>query len=655
MREEIRENIGEVAPTNESLEGVGGMGPSAEALEKGAGEDISPSERKHPGSKKKSFSPLILLDRFAGLFTRAGVDYPVMRRILEMKFLMDGRRAPSVAGSQSGSAGKSGNQFLKSLWVYGLMGIILIPMILMGRNFMFQISAAMGIVLFMVMTSLISDFSSVLLDLRDRSIVLTRPVEGRTLTAAKSIHVLGYLLMITGALTGPSVIAGFIRHGVGFGLLYIWVILWMDLLVIVMTAMLYLLVLRFFDGEKLRDVINYVQIALSIVMAVGYQFVGRAFQFVNMEIAFEAAWWHFLLPPVWFGALFEVLMNGSREPFFVAMAAMAAGVPVLAVLFYARGMRTFERSLEKLERRGSKGSARLGLGHRLSGWMCRSQEEALFFRFTLNMVKTERDFKLRVYPSLGFSLIFPFIFIFNGLQGSSWAEVTAGKSYLFIYFSAMMMPTVLLMMKYSASHQGAWIYAATPVRDLASLYRGTLKAMVLRLLVPVFLLLSAVFLIIFGSRIALDLVVAFLNTLLFLMLCFRVLARRLPFSEPFVAGRNAEAGKMFPLTFGVGALGGLHFGATLLPYGTLALLVVSLGLNAYLWGPGFRHHVASKTERVDLTRYLAEAQSQGSRSGTGTAGEQGQNQSTQSVQSSADGHSSPLSRLRRSDRLKWRG
>jgi len=601
----------------------------------------NPPLKKH----KKSFSTLSILDRFAGLFTRAGVDYPVMRRILAMKFLMDGRKAPSVAGSQSGAAGKSGNQFLKSLWVYGLMGLILIPLIVMGRNFMFQLSAVMGIVLFMVMTSLISDFSSVLLDLRDRSIVLTRPVEGRTLTAAKTIHVLGYLLMITGALTGPSVIAGFIGHGAAFGFLYLWMIFWMDLLVIVLTAMLYLVVLRFFDGEKLRDIINYIQIALSIVMAVAYQFVGRMFQFVNLEVTFQTAWWQFLLPPVWIGAIFEVLLNGSRDPVLVAMAALAAGVPVLAVVLYARGMRSFERSLEKLEQRGSKGSARLGLGHKLSGLICRDHEEALFFRFTLNMIKTERDFKLRVYPSLGFSLIFPFIFILNSMQGSTWAEVTAGKSYLFIYFTAMMMPTILLMMKFSASHKGAWIYAATPVSDLASVYRGTLKAMMLRLMVPVFLLLSIIFLVIYGTRIALDLVAAFFGTTLFLMLCFRVLSKRLPFSEPFIAGRNAESAKMFPLTFGVGALGGLHYGATLIPFGTLGLLAVSIFLNVYMWGPGFRRHLASKIERVDLTRYLAESQSGKSSLGQ----EAGENKS------SADGHPKPPFKLRRSDRLKWRG
>lgn len=41
---------------------------------------------------------------------------------------------------------------------------------------------------------------------------------------------------------------------------------------IVITALIYLFILRFFNGEKVKDIINFVQIALTIVMTIGYQF-----------------------------------------------------------------------------------------------------------------------------------------------------------------------------------------------------------------------------------------------------------------------------------------------------------------------------------------------------------------------------------------------
>ena len=51
------------------------------------------------------------------------------------------------------------------------------------------------------------------------------------------------------------------------------------------------------------------------------------------------------------------------------------------------------------------------------------------FRFATNMMKKERDFKLRVYPSLGFSIIFPFIFLLSGLKGEGLEAIAYSKAY----------------------------------------------------------------------------------------------------------------------------------------------------------------------------------------------------------------------------------
>lgn len=36
------------------------------------------------------------LDRFKGLFERLGIDYYIMRRILQVKLTLDGRRTPTT-------------------------------------------------------------------------------------------------------------------------------------------------------------------------------------------------------------------------------------------------------------------------------------------------------------------------------------------------------------------------------------------------------------------------------------------------------------------------------------------------------------------------------------------------------------------------------
>ena len=69
---------------------------------------------------------------------------------------------------------------------------------------------------FFVMTTMISDFSSVLLDIRDSNIHYPKPIDRQTISAAKLIHIIIYLSRLTGALVGPSLIAGLIINGILF-------------------------------------------------------------------------------------------------------------------------------------------------------------------------------------------------------------------------------------------------------------------------------------------------------------------------------------------------------------------------------------------------------------------------------------------------------
>ncbi|QQZ62314.1 hypothetical protein JI735_06800 [Paenibacillus sonchi] len=71
------------------------------------------------------FWVLKLLDRLQGGFRRAGVDYKMLRSILQVKLTMDGRRIPTVLGTQKGSRGTEGSP-LRVQWIYLLLGLMLI-------------------------------------------------------------------------------------------------------------------------------------------------------------------------------------------------------------------------------------------------------------------------------------------------------------------------------------------------------------------------------------------------------------------------------------------------------------------------------------------------------------------------------------------------
>lgn len=145
----------------------------------------------------QNYRTLKLLDRFERIFTSFGVDYKVMRRLLQVKLTMDGRRVPTIFSQNAKKDNKEkNNQYIKSLWIYVLFGLFLIPFVLIGDNYLFQMSLFYGVFTFFVMTSIISDFSSVLLDIRDRNILFPKPVSRKTISTAKMVHVTIYLFSL---------------------------------------------------------------------------------------------------------------------------------------------------------------------------------------------------------------------------------------------------------------------------------------------------------------------------------------------------------------------------------------------------------------------------------------------------------------------------
>ncbi|GIO57276.1 hypothetical protein [Paenibacillus cineris] len=540
------------------------------------------------------FKTLILLDRCKGLFEKAGMDYVQMRRILQIKLTMDGRRAPTLIGKTSRSADPDelSNQFLKSLWIYAVMGAVMTPFVVMGHNLIFQMSIVFGILMFMITTSLISDFSSVLLDVRDHTILGSKPVNAKTINMAKAIHIMIYLFFITGSITAAPLVGVLFRHGIVFFLIFVLEIVLMDLLIVAITALLYWLVLRFFDGEKLKDIINYVQIGLTMVMAVGYQLIARVFNLVDLQIGYEAQWWHVFLFPVWFAAPFEWLFGGHRGEAIIVFSLLSVLLPLLAVWIYVRMIPSFEANLRKLSTQTARKKGRGGRWPDVLGrWICRSREEQVFFRFALGMIRKERDYKLKVYPSLGLSLIFPFIFMFNTFNsGSSWEEIRSGNSYLFMYFCAVMIPSAVMMLQYTSTPKGAWIFSTVPLRNHEPVYKGTLKACIAQLILPIFVVESMIFTVIFGVRILPDLLVILVMTLLYTVISFRLMGLEMPFTEPAQAGtQSGRTGLMLLLFLILGAMAGLHFALRFSTYGVYVLMAVALIANIAAWKLAFRN------------------------------------------------------------------
>lgn len=542
------------------------------------------------------FKTLIFLDKFKAIFEWFGVDYPVMRKILQVKLTLDQRKVPTIMKNNS-SKDKSEKEssFIKSSLLYVLLGIILIPFVFSRGNYLLQMSFLFGILMFMMMTILISDFSSVLLDLKDKDIILSKPVNGKTLSMAKTIHITIYMFYITFSFTAPALLISLYRQGFLFFLIFLLEIILMDLLIVVLTALLYLLILKFFDGEKLKDIINYVQILLTITLTIGYQFIGRLFDFSDiMNINFVPKWWQYLIPSMWFGGPFELIINSNNNFYMISFSVLALIIPLLAIVIYAKLTPSFERNLQKLNNSGGKVRVRdKGINYYLSKVFCRTKEEKTFFRFATNMMKSERTFKLKVYPSLGLSLIFPFIFLFPYFSSGEWEYLTDSKMYFNVYFIATMIPTILMNIGYSDKYKGAWIYKMLTFSNISDIFKGTIKAFIINLLLPAYVFQSIIFLLIFKGKIALDLIIIFLNLTIYIVICFKFMKIALPFSEPYEVANQSKKFSVILLLIAMAVLAAIHYIATTISYGRYIYMLLLIIINLYAWKKSFNITVES--------------------------------------------------------------
>jgi ABC-2 type transport system permease protein len=105
---------------------------------------------------------------------------------------------------------------------------------------------------------------------------------------------------------------------------------------------------------------------------------------------------------------------------------------------------------------------------------------------------------------------------------------------------------------------------------------------IVNLYLPVYLFLSVIFIGIFGVRIWSDLLVVFIHSLLYALICFLLIKKSLPFSESF-DDQQKDASKTFLLLILLPVLVGLHYICTLVPYGVYGYLVMMAVLVKVIW------------------------------------------------------------------------
>lgn len=318
---------------------------------------------------------------------------------------------------------------------------------------------------------LLGDFSSLLRADPAREWVETLPVTrielrvARTLVALTLVAALALSALIPAALFAPEAMGAgarvlFVASGLGQAL--------------VVTALL--LGLQALLGRRAEALLVAAQTVLVAVVVVGCVVGLRlAAQLRGVDGPAELPAGIAFLPASWFAAPFA----SDASDGWLASASVAVVVS-LAVLVLAPQPET------TTGRRGGWLGFVLAPLRRLATRVWVKREERGSFDLVFDALPLEREFVLRTYPMLGI----PLAFLVAGARGEG-GPAREGLLALLLFTPGIYLPVLVAHVVASESAAARWILDGAPV-ERASIEGGAIKAITVRFLVPLYVLLSVV-------------------------------------------------------------------------------------------------------------------------------------------------------------------
>ncbi|MGV3762798.1 hypothetical protein [Parapedobacter sp.] len=512
----------------------------------------------------------------AFLWKRLGVDLEKLRLILKVKLSMDNRR-PMMSWA-TGTKKKSSNTSILQTIVMALTGAMLLAYhfflddpYVAGSFYFFSLMCVLALML-------ISEFSTILLDTRDQFIILPRPVDDRTFSVSRILHIGILLLGLLAGLALPGLVYAVVVNGITAGAIFMVQVMITGILTLLLVNLFYLMMMKWLSAQRLKDTVSIFQVLFSVAIFSSY-YLGptllRSEWVQQLRIESAPATW--LLPPVWVASLQQLV----GQPFSVGVAVLGAlGVlaPLMAlwlvVRIFAAG---FNDKLAAMAGGSDTAAAvdqggatvKRTLGDRLGALLSRSPLEAAGFGIVWLITGRSREFKQKVYPSLGFVPVY-FVFLFfvgsGNDEGSSGGSLVAkleqmreqGTFIVLFYLSIFTLMTVFQSISQSERFKAAWVYYAAPLRAPGELMAGVLKAVLVKFFYPYIALLVFIGIPLMGIGIINDALLAAGIGSIEALLIALFMTKAYPFSQPVKQGGGRIVVTLL-LTGFVGLLGYVHY------------------------------------------------------------------------------------------------
>jgi len=523
---------------------------------------------------------------FKGLFRLMGVDYKQLESILRVKLTMGNRRGFSTSTKKKDSS----NQLLLQTFVYAVLGIFVGTLInSVGHTFTAYVYVFL-VIMSMIALMMISEFSVVLIDTRDNAILLPRPINNRTLTVAKILHIAIYLLQLSLSLSIASFVFTIFIYGFAVALFFLFLIFLATLFTLFLTCLFYLGLMRLVNGEKLKDILVYFQIGMAIIFMGAYQLLPRLIEMndlYNAQLAVE--WWTYLIPPAWFAGSIASLTTSVFSTGDILFLALALFAPILGLWIIVKYLSPkFNYRLSQMEATSSKPEKKtiqkgksVKFVDKLGELLTRNITEKTAFKMIWKMSGRDRKYKQTVFPAFGYVFVLIAVTVLGKHGEAKWENLMESKLYLlFLYLNVMAAFSACLNIIYSDEPKSSWFYKALPIARPGDIIAGSIKAILTKYFAPLHLIIGALIVYFWSYTILPDIFYSLISITVISVFVTASQSKALPFSQEKMSqdsGSNFIKGILIMISAGL--LGAIHWGLTFIDYGVLFALPFMFGLQ----------------------------------------------------------------------------
>ncbi|MCK6692800.1 MAG: hypothetical protein L6Q97_11935 [Thermoanaerobaculia bacterium] len=521
----------------------------------------------------KALLALALLPR--NLYRRWGIDVSQLSAILTAKLIMDDRRPNSIQANrhQRGDGKEVKNATIGTIILSTVMGLVFLFAFAFGNDHVTRLTVYFGMFIIMLCMLLVSDFTSVLIDVRDNQIILPKPVNDRTFIVSRLLHVFLHVCKLVFPMSLPGMVFLAFDSNPAASLLLLFLAVFATLFSVFLINAVYIAILRVTTPERFKSIISYVQIAFAILIYAGSQLLPRFEETAAFdEFTLADKPWMLLVPPYWFAAAFDTVFSGSSKWFQVAAALMAVAVPLLSIYLVVKYLApAFNQKLAMIA--GSEGPAvktvvspgaqgKSSLSGILARWLTKNGAERAGFLFTWKMMARSREFKVRVYPSIGYLIVMMVAAMFRSHGGSEADDgfFSGFKLILPVYFINIILIAAVGQIAYSEKYKAAWMFFISPLERPGPLISGALKATVLKFC-SVICIPFILYRLLAGSPAELpNILLAIFNQVLIIFGMSLIGSSRLPFANPFIeANRGGQLMRLLLWLLLSGIVALIHF------------------------------------------------------------------------------------------------